>query len=318
MPNLPDYPFSGHHLTHANGLVQHYLDEGPRGAPPVLMLHGNPSWSYYWRHLVLGLRDAYRCVVPDHMGMGLSDKPDDNRYTYTLQSRVDDLDALIDHLIATQNAPATGWTLVLHDWGGMIGMAWACRRPERVARIVVTNTAGFPNPKARQLPASLRLGRDSKLGEWLILRYNAFARGAARWGVVRPLSPEVRAALLSPYDTPAHRISTLRFVQDIPLGPGDRAWALVAATGEAIAQFADRPMLIAWGKRDFVFDDAFFAEWRRRFPEAEVVAFPDAGHYVLEDAHERLVPFVRKFLDAFPVDGRDQAEDAPDAVSHDA
>ncbi|UXI68448.1 alpha/beta fold hydrolase [Tahibacter amnicola] len=296
MAPLPDYPFNGRRFTHASGLVQHYLDEGPRTAPPVLMLHGNPSWSYYWRRLVLALRGDFRCIVPDHIGMGLSDKPDDGRYQFTLQSRVDDLDALIEHLIANEGAPASGWTLVLHDWGGMIGMAWACRRPDRVARLIVTNTAAFPNPRDQKLPVALRLGRDSKLGEWLILGHNAFARGAARWGVTRKLDAPVRDALVSPYDTPANRLSTLRFVQDIPLSPADRAWPLVESTGKALAQFDDRPMLLGWGMRDFVFDPLFLAEWQRRFPKAEVQAYADAGHYVLEDAHERLVPAVQGFL----------------------
>jgi cis-3-alkyl-4-acyloxetan-2-one decarboxylase len=296
MQVLPDYPFRGLRHTHANGLSQHYLDEGPRAAPPVLMLHGNPSWSYYWRHLVLGLRDTHRCIVPDHIGMGLSDKPDDSRYTYTLQSRVDDLDALVEHLIRNEGAPERGWTVAVHDWGGMIGTAWACRRPERIARLVITNTAAFPNPKGQRLPTTLRLGRDSKLGEWLILKHNAFARGAARWGVTRRLQPAVREALLSPYDTPANRLSTLRFVQDIPLGAQDRAWPLVEATGRELQQFGDRPMFIGWGLRDFVFDQAFLHEFRRRFPGAEAHEYADAGHYVLEDAHERLVPAIRTFL----------------------
>ncbi len=174
MTDLPDYPFTPQRFPLRAGIGMSYLDEGPREAAPVLMLHGNPSWSYYWRRLVLGLRDGYRCLVPDHVGMGLSDKPQDGpaaqpRYDYTLAARVDDLDALVEHLIAERGAPARGWTLVLHDWGGMIGMAWACRRPERVARLVVTNTAAFPNPKGRRLPAALRLGRDSRLGAWLIL-----------------------------------------------------------------------------------------------------------------------------------------------------
>ncbi len=295
MPVLPDYPFRGLRFSHANGLSQHYLDEGARDAPPVLMLHGNPSWSYYWRRLVLGLRDNYRCIVPDHIGMGLSDKPGDERYAYTLQSRVDDLDALVDHLIR-EGAPERGWTLAVHDWGGMIGLAWACRRPERIGRIVVTNTAAFPNPKGQRLPATLRLGRDSKLGEWLILKHNAFARGAAHWGVKKPMAPEVRGAFLAPYDTPDNRLSTLRFVQDIPLGPGDRAWDLVERSGRELAQFGDRPMFIGWGLRDFVFDKAFLDEWRRRFPGAEAHEYAQAGHYVLEDAHEQLVPAVRAFL----------------------
>lgn len=313
--DLPDYPFTPQRLDVRPGIGLSYLDEGPRDAAPVLMLHGNPSWSYYWRRLVLELRRDHRCIVPDHVGMGLSDKPGDAKapresagsdgkampsYEYTLASRVDDLDALVEHLIRERGAPQRGWTLVLHDWGGMIGMAWACRRPERVARIVATNTAAFPNPKGQKLPGTLRLGRDSWLGAWLILRHNAFARGAARWGVTRALDARVREALLSPYDSPENRLSTLRFVQDIPLGPRDRAWPLVQATGDQLAQFAGRPMQLLWGLEDFVFDRAFFEEWRRRFPQAEAIAWPDAGHYVLEDAHERMLPAIRRFLETHP------------------
>ena len=93
---FPDYPFTPKAFVHPSGLTQSYLDEGE--GDPVVMLHGNPSWSYYWRHLVLGLRDDYRCIVPDHIGMGLSDKPADAGYRYTLRNRVQDLDRLLDHL----------------------------------------------------------------------------------------------------------------------------------------------------------------------------------------------------------------------------
>ncbi|MBL0028769.1 MAG: alpha/beta fold hydrolase [Rhodanobacteraceae bacterium] len=261
------------------------------------MLHGNPSWSYYYRRLVSGLRDGYRCIVPDHIGMGYSDKPGDDRYPYRLERRVDDLDRLMQFLIDERGLPTTGHTLVVHDWGGMIGFAYACRHPERIARLVILNTGAFPNPKKMSLPWTLRLGRDSALGAWLITRCNAFAAGAATWGVKRRLDPATRAALLSPYDTPAHRISTLRFVQDIPLTPDDPGFALVARTGAALSQFSGLPAQIHWGRHDFVFDDAFLAEWQRQLPEAEVNVYEDAGHYVLEDAHERIVPSVRQFLD---------------------
>ncbi|MET0329461.1 MAG: alpha/beta fold hydrolase, partial [Luteimonas sp.] len=112
----------------------HYLDEGPRDGEIVLMLHGNPSWSYYWRHLVLGLRDRYRCIVPDHIGMGWSDKPDDApnalpRYDYTLSSRVEDIGALLAHLDI--DGPVT---LAVHDWGGMIGFGWALEHMPQVKR----------------------------------------------------------------------------------------------------------------------------------------------------------------------------------------
>ncbi len=283
------YPFTSRWFTH-HGLRQHYLDEG-EGAP-VVMLHGNPSWSFYYRRLVSALRDEYRLIVPDHMGCGLSDRPDDAAYAYTLAQRVDDLDALLAHLGVRDNI-----TLVVHDWGGMIGMSWAARHPERVARLIVMNTAAFPLPETQALPWSLRLCRDTRLGAWLILHGNAFARGAAWLGCKRKrMHAELRQAYCSPYRDPQSRLATLRFVQDIPLQEGDPAWAMVNATAAALPQFRDRPVLIGWGERDFVFTRAFLDRWLHAFPEAELHAFKDGGHYILEDAAELLIPRIIDFL----------------------
>jgi pimeloyl-ACP methyl ester carboxylesterase len=301
MAELPDYPWTPRRFVRADGLSMAWLDEGPRSGEPVLMLHGNPSWSYYWRHLVSGLQDRWRCIVPDWIGMGRSDKPGDDRYRYTLASRVDDLEQLYQHAVREHGLPATGLTLAVHDWGGMIGLAWAVQHPERVARLLITNTGAFPNPKGQRLPGALRLGRDSALGTLLIRGFNAFAGGATRLATVRPMPPAVRAAYTAPYDSWANRIATLRFVQDIPLGPRDAAWPLVEATGRNLHTLADRPILLGWGLRDFVFDRAFFDEFVRRFPAAESHPWDDAGHYVLEDAHERLVPRVRAFLERHPL-----------------
>jgi len=288
---FPDYPFVPRTFVHPDGLAQSYLDEGPRDGEVVVMLHGNPSWSYYWRKLVLGLRDRYRCIVPDHIGMGLSDKPADDRYAYTLQSRIRDLDRLLE------GAGVTGpVTLAVHDWGGMIGFGWALAKSERVRRLVVLNTGSFPLPATKPLPWQIRLGRTG-LGGALIRGFNAFAAGAARDGVVTPMPADVRRAYEAPYDSWAHRIATLRFVQDIPLAPGDRAWSLVAAAGEKLPQYADRPVFLGWGLRDFVFDRHFLAGFRTALPDAEQHVFADAGHYVLEDKADVLVPAIRKFLD---------------------
>jgi len=271
------YPFEGHHFDR-DGLDLHYLDEG-RG-PPVVMVHGNPTWSFYYRRLVTALSPGHRCVVPDHIGMGPSDKPGDDRYRYTLESRVDDLTRLLDHLGVERDV-----TLVLHDWGGMIGMAWAARHPERVARLVLMNTAAFPKPAERAFHVPLRLTRTAA-GGLLVRRFNAFSEAAVRLCVTRrPLSPEVRDAYTAPYDSWGARIATLRFVQDIPLAPGDPAYDLVASTAERLSCFRDTPTIIFWGQRDFVFDEPFLLEWERRLPGAEVVRFPDCGHYVLEDAY---------------------------------
>lgn len=287
---FPDYPFTPQSFVHPNGLTQSYLDEGE--GDPVVMLHGNPSWSYYWRHLVLGLRDDYRCIVPDHIGMGLSDKPADADYGYTLRNRVQDLDRLLDHVGVGDNV-----TLAVHDWGGMIGFGWALKHAARVKRLVILNTGAFPLPAAKPLPWQLNLGRNWRLGEWLIRGANAFAAGAANDGVVNRLDPEVKRALLAPYDSWAHRIATVRFVQDIPLKEGDRAWDLVEDAGRRLPEFANRPTFIGWGLKDFVFDHHFLKGFEQALPKAEKQIYEDAGHYVLEDKHKVLVPRIRDFLD---------------------
>ena len=294
--NLPGYPFTPKTFEVRPGLSMSYLDEGPRDGEVVVMLHGNPSWSYYWRNLVSGLSDKYRCIVPDHIGMGFSDKPDDSKYDYTLQSRVDDVSALLRHLGIT--GPVT---LAVHDWGGMIGFGWALSHAQQVKRLVITNTAAFPLPAAKKMPWQLSLGRDSQFGAFIIRAFNAFSSGASYQGVETKMPADVRRAYVSPYNTWSNRISTLRFMQDIPLQPGDKAWPLVAEAGRRLPEFADRPAFIGWGLQDFVFDKHFLADFRAALPNAEVTAFEDAGHYVLEDKQAILVPAIRKFLDANPL-----------------
>lgn len=305
-PPHPDYPFTPQRFEARPGIAMSYLDEGPRDGEIVLMLHGNPSWSYYWRHLVLGLRDpapgkGYRCIVPDHVGMGLSDRPDDARnasprYDYTLASRIEDLDALLRHLGI--EGPVT---LAVHDWGGMIGFGWALRDPARIQRLVVLNTAAFPLPAAKPMPWQLSLGRDSRIGGFLIRAFNLFARGAAWLGVERRMPAAVRRAYIEPYNGWRKAIATLRFMQDIPLLESDRAWPLVAESGRRLHGYADRPAFIGWGLCDFVFDRHFLDGFRTAWPQAQVQAFDDAGHFVLEDKHEALVPAIRHFLDSNPV-----------------
>jgi cis-3-alkyl-4-acyloxetan-2-one decarboxylase len=289
----PLYPFPSHHLN-LGGLSCHYLDEG-RGEP-LLMLHGNPTWSFYYRNFVLGLRDSYRTIVPDHIGCGLSDKPDDSRYEYSLRQRVADLEALLDHLELRDNL-----TLVLHDWGGMIGMAFAHRHPERIKRLMILNTSAFPMPQGKRLPASLKWCRTPLIGPLLVRGLNGFSRGAIRYCVRKRMRRDVRRGYLAPYDCWRNRIAVLRFVQDIPLAAGDRGFDLVNEVAEGLHRFASMPMLICWGEHDFVFDHHFLDEWRRRFPAAEVHRFADAGHYVLEDAGAEILPLLRDFLRRHPL-----------------
>lgn len=290
----------GRDLDLGDGLRYHYLDEGPAEGEPVVMVHGNPSWSFYYRSLVEALSDSYRTIVPDHVGCGLSDKPDDAQYDYTLSRRVDDLETLLDHLGLTQNL-----TLVVHDWGGMIGTTYAVRHPERIARLVILNTGAFHLPRSKPFPWPLWVCRDTPLGAWMVRGLNAFCRGtASSWiGCTHhPMSRTVRDAYLAPYDSWAHRIAVHRFVQDIPLRPGDRNYQLVTDVQDRLQTLAHVPMMIVWGLKDIVFDRHFLDEWVHRFPNAEVHRFPQSGHYILEDETETVVPLVRAFLEKHPLE----------------
>jgi len=283
------YPFKSHFMD-LDGLTYHYLDEGE--GEPVVMLHGNPTWSFYYRELVKSLAPQFRAIVPDHIGCGLSDKPDTERYDYRLKSRVNDLERLMDHLGLKERI-----SLIVHDWGGMIGMIYALRHTERIRRIVITNTAGFFPPAEKRLPLRLWLVRNLiPFAVPAVLGLNLFSRAALYMAPRKKLSKAVRAGLTAPYNSWDNRIATLRFVQDIPLTRKDPSYSLVKYADDNLHRLADIPMLICWGKHDFVFDAAYLAEWRRRFPHADVREFPDAGHYLLEDAADEIIPLVRDFL----------------------
>jgi cis-3-alkyl-4-acyloxetan-2-one decarboxylase len=289
----PLYPFTSRYAE-VNGRRMHYVDEG-RGEP-LVMLHGNPTWSFYYRELIRGLAGSHRCIAPDHIGCGLSDRPTDAEYGFRLQDRVADLEAFMSGLELSRP-----FTLIVHDWGGMIGAAFAVRRPERITRLVVLNTAAFLKPHWKPLPWALRFVRTVPLvSEPAVLRLNLFARGAAWTASARGLSPAVRRGLLAPYRSPQARLATLRFVQDIPLSPGDPSYPLAALVDQGLARLAGKPILICWGERDFVFDLDYLAEWQRRFPQAETHRFPHAGHYVLEDEPHAILARIRDFLARTP------------------
>lgn len=282
------YPFESRYLM-VQGLRYHYLDEGE--GPPVVMLHGNPTWSFYYRDLIKALRPSYRVIAPDHIGMGLSEKPDDSRYVYSAERRVADLSELIDHL------DLRSFTLVGHDWGGILGTLYATRHPERIGAMVLMNTAGFNWPIGKRLPFALLLSRVPG-SELLIRGLNAFARGAVRLGMTRArMRPEVAEGLLHPYSTWADRISIHRFIQDIPVGPADRGYDLGLLMESRLKLLRGVPKLFCWGMKDFVFCPKMLEEWVRFFPDAEVRRFADAGHYILEDAAAEVIPAVRAFLD---------------------
>ena len=283
------YPFESHYIN-LKGLKYHFVDEGTGN--PVVMIHGNPTWSFYYRELIKALSGNYRTIAVDHMGCGLSDKPDKNQYDYRLKSRVDDIEALIDSLELSEKI-----TLVLHDWGGMIGMAFALRHPERIGRIVIMNTAAFLPPDGKKFPLRLRLIRDIRLFAIpAVLGFNLFAYSALFMASHKGLSKDVKSGLTAPYNCWKNRRATLYFVQDIPVGENDPSYSIVKHADENLHKLAGIPMLICWGKHDFVFDESYFAEWQRRFPDAEVNLLSDAGHYVMEDEPEKVCMLVKDFL----------------------
>lgn len=277
------YPFAARYLD-LDGVRMHYVDEG--SGPVVLMLHGNPTWSFYYRELIKGLRDRYRVIAPDHIGCGLSDKPRD--YPYTLATHIRNVTTLVERLDLHEVR------LIVHDWGGAIGFGWATRHAERARAFVVFNSAAFLGP----CPLRIRLCRVPLVGDVLVRGFNAFARGATYLACKRRgrMTIPVRRGYLWPYRSRADRIGVLRFVQDIPLSPHSASYEVVRETDANLPRLRDRAMLIGWGGRDFCFHDGFLASWTARFPEAEVHRFAEAGHYVVEDAIDEILPLVRGFL----------------------
>jgi pimeloyl-ACP methyl ester carboxylesterase len=284
------YPFTSHELL-LDGHRYHYLDEG--SGSPLLLVHGNPTWSFYWREIVKGLRGRYRLIVPDHIGCGLSDKP--QAYPYRLSQHIDNVRRLIAAL------DIHDITLLAHDWGGAIGLGAAVAEPARFARFVLFNTAAF---RSTRIPLRIRICRTPVLGRLAVQGLNAFARAALSMAVVHRdrMTPVVRAGFLAPYDTWAHRIATHQFVLDIPLSPRHPSYATLREVEQGLAQFRSHPVMLVWGMRDWCFTPHFLERFRREFlPQAEVHEVFDAGHYVVEDAYERIVPWVEGFLAAHPL-----------------
>lgn len=282
-------PFPSHFCELGAGYRLHYWDEGHGRI--VLLLHGNPTWCFMWRDLVGELRTFRRVVVPDHLGCGYSDRPQPGTYGFTLEERVRDLGQFLDRV-----APGERIDLVVHDWGGLIGLSWGVRHPERVGSLVVLNSAAFTVPESTRLHWVLRWCRRSRIAKEAMRRWNAFLQGALWLGARKRLPAWVRRGYRAPYQRVTDREAIVRFVEDIPLGPGDPSYRFLHETEDLLGRLRDRPLLLCWGGRDFIFDRVFLERWCQYFPEAEVAVFPDAGHYVLEDAGRAVLERIRRFL----------------------
>lgn len=279
------YPFRSHWLQSGAGVL-HYVDEG--SGPVLLMSHGNPTWSFAWRRLITDLSRDYRVIAVDHLGCGFSERPA-GRTALTLAAHIDHLGALLKALDLQQV------TLFGHDWGGAIGMGCAADQPERFGRFVLMNTAAF---RSRQIPLRIAACRIPLLGRLGVRGLNLFVRMALRMAVTRPLEESARRGLVAPWDSWQNRAAVHEFVRDIPLRASHRSYQTLVRVEQGLSRFREHPMLLVWGMQDWCFTPRFFNEFCQRFPQAEQFPLPDAGHYVFEDAHERILPRVRQFLES--------------------
>ncbi|MFC1587146.1 alpha/beta fold hydrolase [Planctomycetota bacterium] len=293
MKQLPDYlqeeyPFKHNYLQVSSGFRMHYLDEGPDGGAALLMVHGNPTWSFYYRNLVKAFGEEYRVIVPDHIGCGLSDKPQQD-YGYSLAERIDDLDQLLRHLELKEII------LVVHDWGGPIGIGAGLRHQEIIKGLVIFNTAAF---LSKRIPWRINICRIPVFGEISILGLNAFARAATCMATTRAggLPVHIASGFTWPYDNWQNRIAILKFVHDIPLKPAHKSYAVVKEIQDKLVLFKNTPKMILWGERDFCFTLEFLEKWLEYYPDAQVHRFPDAGHYVVEDALDDILVELGEFV----------------------
>ena len=281
---IPEYPFKSNYLSIEGGKL-HYVDEGE--GPVVVMVHGNPTWSFYYRKLISVLAVNHRVVAIDHMGCGLSDKPQD--YPYTLKQHIENLNVLL------QSLGILHFSLVVHDWGGPIGIGCAVKRIEELDKLIVMNSGAF---RSNRIPKRIRICRIPLLGQVLVRLLNGFAWPALFMAVEKKLEKKIGDAYVMPYNNWQNRVAVYNFVKDIPLRENDQSYDQLVAIEQNLDRLREMqiPMLLVWGGKDFCFNDTFYSEWVRRFPLAQTHYFEDAGHYVLEDKFKEIAPIVRGFL----------------------
>ena len=233
----------------------------------------------------------YRIIAIDHMGCGLSDKPQD--YPYRLAQHIENLECLLTHLQVDR------FSLVVHDWGGAIGIGCAVKHITGIEKIVVMNTAAF---RSTTIPKRIQLCRMPIIGEIIVRLFNGFAWPAGFMAVKKKMDSGVARAYLAPYNNWKNRVAVYGFVRDIPLDSQHKSYATLVDIEKHLPLLRDSaiPLLIIWGGGDFCFNDEFFLEWRKRFPDAEHHYFQDGGHYILEDKLKDIVPIIKSFFSALP------------------
>lgn len=279
-----EYDFSSYFLPLAAGRL-HYLDEG-RG-PAVLLVHGNPTWSYYYRNLIKVLAKRFRVIAPDHLGCGLSDKPAD--YHYKLENHIANLASLLDHLGLER------FSMVVHDWGGPIGLGVVEQNGFELEKLVLLNTAAY---RSSRIPLRISICRWPLLGRILVQGLNGFAAAAVHMAVTGKMDKKIAAGYLTPYDNWSNRRAIYEFVKDIPLRGDHQSYRKLVEIEMSLNRLRENrtPTTLLWGGRDFCFNDHFYSEWRQRLPEAESHYFDHWGHYILEDGRGVIEPLIEEFL----------------------
>ncbi len=279
------YPFESHYAEVPDGRL-HYVDEGQ--GETLLMLHGTPMWSFLYRHLISGLREDYRVVVPDHLGFGLSDKPPG--YSYRPEAQARNIAAFIEGL------DLQDITLVVHDFGGPIGLSYALDNPARIRRLVIFNTWLWPLQADFQKVVVGRL-LGSPLGRWLFLRFNFEVNviTPAAFGDRSTFTRAIHDHYRAPLRDPIARQAVWVYAREL-LGSRDWYRGLWARR----ERLQGIPTLILWGMKDPVFGPGYLARWREALPEAQTVTYPTTGHYVQEEQGAALLPTITQFLHEHP------------------
>lgn len=286
------FPWVSKRHTLPDGVELAYLDEGPRDAAlTFLLVHGNPTWGFLWRRFIAKLSAEHRVVVPDHVGFGRSDKPQDPQY-YSLKRHEENLASLLKKLDLRRVVP------VVHDWGGPIGMRWAANHPDRIAGVGILNTWAFVKRPTVKLPWIYRYLFLGKGGWRRIVQKNAFIeKFLARRGTARPLEPAVLDAYRAPFPRPADRVGMGRFPQLVPETEATthESWNAMAAIEDALPALAQKPALIVWALGDVAFRKPQLERWKELFPDHELHLLPEAKHYLQEDAPDAIVDWLQAF-----------------------
>jgi haloalkane dehalogenase len=269
-----EYPFEPHFFRTPAGSM-HYVDEG--NGEPIVFVHGNAGWSFEFRRLIREFSRTNRCIAPDLIGFGLSDKP--AGWSYLPEEHAKNLDLFLESL-SPENI-----TLVVGDWGGPVGLSYALGHPEKISNIVITNTWLWPVQSDWYYRAFSTL-MGGPVGRWLIRRHNFYTGTILRsaFGDKRRLTPEIHAQYLMPLSKPDERKGNWVFPGQII---ASSAW--LQSLWDRRDLLGEKNILIAWGMRDIAFREKELKTWMHAFPRARVVRFEDAGHFVPEEKPDELI-----------------------------